>query len=178
MYLRSAKSISLLKTNLSLGHIASQYMRNFTPADELPRSMMHPEKYPLKQYLVHEPAPELRPIRYLSRHRHERKISCPFSRQERLDGQGHPRGRLYSRGKTGSEMTHVTFVFEGLLLDGMVVSVGEQRVMPPRVHFARFAHNKGTSGNPSWHEMPQELSEGSNRFCRSVSIRETEWRVS
>jgi hypothetical protein len=46
----------------------SLWEQNCDPAEELPRDMVYPDKYPLRQYLVDDPDPELtiilRPVTY------------------------------------------------------------------------------------------------------------------
>jgi hypothetical protein len=42
--------------------------QNCGPAEEFPKMLIHPDKYHLRQYLVDEPNPELRPVLHVFRH--------------------------------------------------------------------------------------------------------------
>jgi hypothetical protein len=42
--------------------------RNCGPAEEFPKSLIHPDKYHLRQYLVDTPNPDLRPVFHLIWH--------------------------------------------------------------------------------------------------------------
>jgi hypothetical protein len=56
----------------------SIWEQNCGPAEELSRSMIHPDRYPLRQYLVDEPDRELRRILHLIRHQNRPSMNPEF----------------------------------------------------------------------------------------------------